>query len=166
MAYLNEKGIVQRKTSTGKTPRQKATERDWYLAKKDVYIGNVKIPKKYWGEHVRFNIEVLERKESLKKRYMKKERKSRTQFGQKMVGEISLTQTPRPAFEFPKTQQLCKDCGTKLVLRADDVTMDDYKRFKEEFCFDITRPKGYRCPRCGACYDDDYKKQDFIIKLG
>lgn len=62
----------------------------------------------------------------------------------------------------------CKECGTKLVLKIDDFkfTENDYKKFKKKFNFDMPIPKGYRCSKCGACYDENGKRQNFNISKG
>ena len=62
MAVINSKGRIQRKIIGKKNPNGQASQRDWYFAKDRVYVGEVHIPEEYWGKHIRFMIEVVERR--------------------------------------------------------------------------------------------------------
>jgi hypothetical protein len=65
----------------------------------------------------------------------------------------------------------CKECGGELRPKADFFKQDGpekyeeiKKKFKKEFGTDLPEPTGYNCIKCGACYDNNYKREE--INLG
>ena len=59
MAEINNFGIVQRTIMGKRNPNGKSTKRDLFLVIDKIYVGNVSIPKKYIGKHIRFRVEII-----------------------------------------------------------------------------------------------------------
>ena len=60
----------------------------------------------------------------------------------------------------------CKKCGGELKPKIDFFRQNDKNGFKKiqesfrkEFGKELPEPKGYNCISCGACYDQDLKRE-------
>ena len=61
----------------------------------------------------------------------------------------------------------CKECGGELKPKIDFFNQDNPNGFKElqkdikkEFKVDASKLPGYNCIECGACYDENFKREN------